>query len=252
MTSRLEILAVHGIREVGAGDDLAQLILGALRSSGIELRGDDIVVVAHKIVSKAEGRIVELAGVRPSGLAHEWADRFGHDARQVQVVLDESARIVRMDRGVLIAETHHGFVCANAGVDRSNAPPGCVLLLPEAPDESAAKLRRDLQAATGARIAVLITDTWGRPWRLGIVNFAIGASGLPVVRDHRGQHDPTGRSLRATVVAVADEVAAAAELVMGKLSRVPVTVVRGLEFGAAAQSGRAAELIRPASDDLFR
>ena len=256
VTNHVEVLAVNGVGEVAAGDELAELILDALPGSGIEPLDDDVFVVAEKIVSKAEGRILELEGVRPSTLARDWAERYGHDARQVQVVLDESVRIVRMDRGVLIGETRHGFVCANAGVDRSNAPPGCVLLLPEAPDWSASKLRRELQAATGARIAVLITDTWGRPWRVGIVNFAIGAAGMPVMRDHRGERDPTGRRLDTTVVAIGDEVAAAAGLVMGKLSRVPVAVVRGIELSAADPSGgahgAAVELIRPADEDLFR
>ncbi len=254
---RLEIVAVPGIPEVRPGDDLVEQILAALEGARLELRDHDIVVVAQKIVSKAEQRVVDLASVRPGRMAREWAERHGKDARQVQVVLDESVRIVRMDRGVMICETRHGFICANAGVDASNAPPGCVLLLPSDPDASARQLRVGLQGATGARIGVIVTDTWGRPWRLGITNVAIGASGVPVLRDHRGEQDPAGRPIRVTVVAVADELAAAAELVMGKVSRIPAVIVRGLESGRLDEGPNASgcgagSLVRPTEDDLFR
>lgn len=248
---RLELLALEGLPEIVPGDDLAGLLLEALEAARIDLRHGDVLVVAHKVVSKAEGRLRELAEVRPSPLAVRWAAAHQLDARQVQVVLDESARVVRMERGVLITETRHGFVCANAGVDASNAPIGHVVLLPEDPDASAERLRRTLAEETGARLAVLITDTWGRPWRTGIVNFAIGASGLEVFVDHRGSHDSAGRELRVTVVAAADELAGAAELLMGKTSGTPAVLVRGFESPGGG-SGSAAELLREQRDDLFR
>jgi coenzyme F420-0:L-glutamate ligase/coenzyme F420-1:gamma-L-glutamate ligase len=253
---RVEILALAGLPEVHPGDALVDLIVAAVGGAGLELRDHDVVVVAHKIVSKAEKRIVRLSSVRPGRLAREWAERNGRDARQVQVVLDESVRIVRMDRDVMVCETRHGFVCANAGVDASNAPAGSVLLLPEDPDRSARRLRTDLLQATGAHVGVVVTDTWGRPWRLGITNVAIGASGLPVMSDHRGEADPAGRLMRSTVVATADEVAGAAELVMGKTSRIPAAIVRGLDLpeqlAADGPECSAASLVRPAEDDLFR
>ena len=257
ISHRLEILAVPGIPDVQPGDDLVELILVALNTAGLELCDQDLVVVAQKIISKVEDRVVELSSVHPRQIAREWARQHGKDARQVQVVLDESVRIVRMDRAVMICETHHGFICANAGIDASNAPPGCVLLLPSDPDASAHRLRVGLYEATGAHIGVIVTDTWGRPWRLGITNVAIGASGIPVVRDHRGEQDPTGRLICSTVVAVADEAAAAAELVMGKISRVPAAIVRGLQIGQLegsqdAHDCQARSLVRPAEDDLFR
>lgn len=253
MGDRLELLGVPGIPEIHAGDDLARVVARALRDSASELRHGDVAVIAQKVVSKAEGRIVDLRDVEPGERARAWAEEHGLEPRKVQVVLDESRRIVRMERGVLIAETRHGFVCANAGVDASNAPEGCVVLLPVDPDASAARLRAGLTAATGARVATVVTDTWGRPWRLGIVNFAIGASGLRVLRDHRGERDPAGRPLRSTLAAVADEVAAAAGLVMGKVSRLPVVVVRGLGPDlVAGGEGTARDLLRPPDEDLFR
>ena len=241
----MEILPVPGLPEIHAGDDLAALIAGA-----VQLREGDILVVAQKIVSKAEGRVRDLRDVRPGDRACELARRLGGEPKLIQVVLDESARIVRAER-VLIVETRHGFVCANAGVDHSNIEaPDTVTLLPEDPDGSAARLRRRLRELTGITPGVIVSDTFGRAWRLGIQNVAIGVAGLPAVDDLRGTADDFGRELRATVVAVADEVAAAAGLVMGKTARVGAAVVRGWRSGAAAGTGR--DLLRPAAEDLFR
>ena len=241
----LLVSGVTGLPEVRPGDDLAGLI-----ASCAELLDGDIVVVAQKVVSKAEGRVRSLADVEPGEQARRYAATFDGDARILQVILDESVRVVRDER-ILIVETRHGYVCANAGVDHSNVPEeDCVTLLPEDPDGSAARLRRRLRELTGITPGVIVSDTFGRAWRLGIQNVAIGVAGLPAVDDLRGTADDFGRELRATVVAVADEVAAAAGLVMGKTARVPAAVVRGWRSGAAAGTGR--DLLRPAAEDLFR
>jgi len=240
----IEILPVAGLPEVRAGDDLAALI-----AERAELQDGDVVCVAHKVVSKAEGRVVRLADVEPSPRARELAGRDG-DARRLEVVLREAARILRSRPPLVIAETRHGFVCASAGVDSSNAPePDTVVLLPEDPDASASRLRDGLARRTGRSVGVVVTDTFGRAWRVGIANVAIGAAGVEVLRDLRGHRDPAGYELHATVIAVADEIAAAAELAMGKTERVPVAIVRGL---GAAGEGAARELIMPAELDLFR
>jgi coenzyme F420-0:L-glutamate ligase / coenzyme F420-1:gamma-L-glutamate ligase len=241
---KLEILPVEGLPEIGEGDDLCALIAEAAA-----LEDGDVVCVAHKIVSKAEGRVVSLEGIEPSDRARELAGRDG-DARRLEVVLREATRIVRSRPPLVVAETRHGFVCASAGVDASNAPAqDCVVLLPEDPDASAARPRADLEERTGRRVGVVVTDTFGRPWRLGIANVAIGAAGIVVLRDLRGTHDPVGYELNATVIALADEIAAAAELVMGKTERVPVAIVRGLDV---AGDGTGRELVMPAELDLFR
>jgi coenzyme F420-0:L-glutamate ligase/coenzyme F420-1:gamma-L-glutamate ligase len=239
-----QVFPVEGLPEVAAGDDVAALIAGATA-----LEDGDVVVVAHKVISKAEGRVVDLRGVEPSARARELAGDEG-DPRKVEVVLRESTRIVRSRPPLVIAETRHGFVCASAGVDASNAPTAdTVVLLPEDPDASARSLRESLRARTGRTVAVVVTDTFGRPFRRGIVNVAVGAAGVEVLRDYRGRRDPAGYDLRVTVIAVADEIAAAAELVMGKTDRCPVAVVRGLD---AAGDGAAHELVMPAEQDLFR
>ena len=241
----LHIVAVEGLPEIQPGDDLARLI-----SDRCDLRDGDILVVAQKVVSKAEGRFRDLKTVEPSGQALEYASRLESDPRLVQVVLDESVRIVRADR-VLIVETRHGFVCANAGVDHSNVPgDDNVTLLPVDPDASASALRQSLREVAHADVAVVIADTFGRAWRVGIENVALGIAGLPAFVDYRGQPDDWGKELRATVVAVADELAAAAELVMGKTARVPAAVIRG--YHPEAPSGRGRDLIRPPEFDLFR
>ena len=250
MTTKIELTGVPGIPEVVEGDEVAALIDRALRAASIELADGDIFVVAQKIVSKAEGRIVKLESVEPSPRAQEWAAAYDKDPRVVEVVLRESKRIVRMERGVLIAETEHGFVCANAGVDASNVAEGTVTLLPKDPDASAQKIRSALEDAFGVRIAVIVSDTFGRPWREGLVNVALGVSGIAPLIDYRGQEDSHGNALKVTVIAVADELASAAELVMKKSAGVPVAIIRGFDYEASeASSG---ELIRRAELDLFR
>jgi len=240
----ISVIPIKGLPEIAEGDDLAALIAGAAT-----LEDGDVVCVAHKIVSKAEGRVVRLDEVLPSERAYELAGEDG-DARRVEIVLREATRVLRSRPPLVIAETRHGFVCASAGVDASNAPPaGMVVLLPEDPDASAARLRAGLEQHTGKSLGVIVTDTFGRAWRFGIANVAIGAAGIEVLRDLSGQHDPVGYELHSTVIAVADEIAAAAELVMGKTERVPVAVVRGLD---AAGEDRAADLVLPPDLDLFR
>jgi coenzyme F420-0:L-glutamate ligase/coenzyme F420-1:gamma-L-glutamate ligase len=240
----IEILPVGDLPEIVEGDDLAALIAGA-----VALEDGDVVCVAHKVVSKAEGRVVRLDEIEPSAQARELAGGDG-DPRRLEVVLREAVRIVRSRPPLVIAETRHGFVCASAGVDASNAPePDAVVLLPEDPDASAARLRAGLEERTGRRLGVVVTDTFGRAWRLGIANVAIGAAGIEALRDLRGVRDPAGYELHATVIALADEIASAAELAMGKTERVPVAVVRGLDV---LGDGCAAELVMPSEQDLFR
>ena len=244
----LEILPVEGVPEVRPGDDLPELIT---RAVGKSLRPGDVLVVTHKIVSKAEGRLVDLRAVEPSALAKGFAARHGRDPRQIEVVLRESRRIVRMERGLIIAETHHGFVCANAGVDASNVPgDDTVCLLPLDPDASAARLREALAARTGSDLAVIVSDSFGRTWRDGITNVAIGVSGMNPLADYRGQRDTHGYPLEASVLAVADELAASSELVMGKTAGIPAAIIRGYPYEPADGTGRA--LIMPPERDLFR
>ncbi|RLG49191.1 MAG: coenzyme F420-0:L-glutamate ligase [Thermoproteota archaeon] len=248
---RIELIGVEGIPDVKEGDDIAKIIVQKLSEMGVSLENGDIIVVTQKIVSKAEGRIVNLGAVEPSQFAVEIARRYEKDARVIELALRESKRIVRMDKRVLITETKHGFVCANSGVDLSNVGGGeLASLLPEDPDASADRIRRRIREITGVDVGVVITDTWGRPWRRGQVNFAIGISGVKALLDYRGSLDMYGRELRATVIAVADEIAAAAELVMGKSRRVPVALVRGCKH--LIGEGRGRELVRPEEEDLFR
>lgn len=245
---KLEVIPVGGVPEVRPGDDLAETIL---QIAGNQLRPGDILVVTHKVVSKAEGRLVDLRTVEPSTLAKGFATHYGKDPRQIEVVLRESRRIVRMDRGIIISETHHGFVCANAGVDASNVPgDDRVCLLPLDPDGSARRLRETLTARLGLDLAVVITDSFGRAWRHGITDIAIGLAGMNPVADYRGQYDPHGYPLEASVLAPADEIAGAAELVMGKTDGVPLAIVRGYEYEPAP--GSAADLIMPPERDMFR
>ena len=243
--SRIELIALDGIPEVHPGDDLAALISAAISTSGIALEEGDVLVVTQKVVSKAEGRIVELASVQPSEFALDWANRWEKDARQVELVLRESAEVVRMaPGGLIIGRTRHGFVCANAGVDVSNVGPGDIAtLLPQDPDASASALRERLGAP------VVISDSFGRPWRNGIVNVAIGVAGLEALVDLRGQPDAAGRIMRATVIAVADELASAADLAGGKVGQRPVVVVRGYHWIPSAAG--AAPLIMEPERDLF-
>jgi len=246
---RLTVWPVTGLPEIHAGDDLARLIVGALASD--PLRDRDVVVVAQKIVSKAEGRVVALSSITPSERALRMAEEAGKDPRAMEVVLRETRSIVRWERGVLISETRHGFVCANAGVDRSNAgAPDSVVLLPVDPDASATRLRQALRERSGADAAVLVTDTFGRAWREGHVNVAIGMAGMPALLRYAGQFDPDGYELRVTEIALADEIAAAAELVMGKLDRCPVAIARGVELPALEETAQT--YVRPKEKDLFR
>jgi coenzyme F420-0:L-glutamate ligase / coenzyme F420-1:gamma-L-glutamate ligase len=239
----ISILPVEGLPEIGEGDDLAALI-----AQRAELADGDVLVVAQKVVSKAEGRVIRLDEVEPSEQARELAGTG--DARQLEVILRESVRFVRVRPPLVIAETRHGFVCASAGVDASNAPePGSVVLLPEDPDASAVRLREGLRELTGADIGVIVSDSFGRPWRQGTTDVAIGLAGVKPLLDLKGVRDPTGYELHATVIAVADELAGAAELVLGKTDRVPAAVIRGVD---ALGEGSARDLVMPPERDLFR
>ena len=252
------ILPVEGIGEIQAGDDLDRIIGDALGRLPGGVHSGDVVVITHKIVSKAEGRLVDLRTVDPSPFAARFATAWGKDPRHVEVVLREAKRIVRMSRGLIIAETRHGFICANAGVDASNVAAETVCLLPEDPDASAERIRRALtarffpNAGPGERpLGVIVTDSFGRPWRNGIVNVAIGVAGIAPLADYRGQHDPAGFELRASVLAVADELAAAAELVMHKISRRPVAIVRNYAWQGTAEPGSGQDLVMPEERNLF-
>lgn len=254
-SSEIRLIGIDGIPEVNPGDDLGRMIADAINAAG-GLEPGDTVVITHKVVSKAEGRLVDLRTIEPSALALEFADQYAKDARQVEVVLRESRRIVRMDHGVIISETRHGFICANAGVDASNVHADVVCLLPENPDGSASRLRQDIADHLGfdesGAPAVIITDSWGRPWRNGIVNFAIGVAGIAPLVDYRGQYDAAGYELHVTVLAIADEIAAAAELVMHKLATRPVAIVRGYQTPVPADAGSGQQLIMDPARDMFR
>lgn len=250
--SALTILPIIGMGEIQPGQDLAGLAIAAAAKSGERFLTGDVVSVAQKAVSKMEGRLRRLADIEPGvearRMAAEWPEK---DARAIQAVLDESVRIVRWTNGILITETRHGFVCANAGVDRSNAgAQDTLVLLPFDPDASAARLRARFIEAAGADVAIVITDTFGRAWREGQVNVAIGIAGLPALERYQGRTDADGYELRITEMALADEVAAATELVQRKLERCPVAIVRGLTWSGAPETARA--YVRPAERDLFR
>ena len=253
--ARLEILALEGIPEVRPGDDLPGLIAAALRATpgALPLRDDDLLVVTQKVVSKAEGALVDLTTIEPRPEVIEFARRWDRDPRQVELVLREAKRVVRMANGLVITETPHGFVCANGGIDASNVGPGSgsvVTLLPVDPDASAARIRATVRAATGVDVPVVVSDSFGRPWRFGIVDVAIGVSGLLPLDDLRGTPDHDGRVMKSTVRAVADELASAAELTLGKLAGRPVALVRGAAFTRA--EGTIRDVVMPESFDLFR
>jgi coenzyme F420-0:L-glutamate ligase / coenzyme F420-1:gamma-L-glutamate ligase len=252
---RVEVFALEGIPEVASGDDLAALLGDALERNGglMPLRADDVLVVTQKIVSKAEGAVVDLTTVEPRPEAIEFAAKWDRDPRQIEVVLREARRVVRMENGVLITETPHGFVCANGGVDASNVGPGSgqiVTLLPRDPDASATGIRRAIEARFDVDLPVIISDSFGRPWRWGIVDVAIGVSGMLPLEDLRGVADHDGRVMRSTVRAVADEIASAAELAFGKTTARPAALVRG----ASPTRGEAKirDALIPAENDLFR
>ncbi len=248
---RIEVIGVPGIPEVKAGDDLPALIADAAGAAGVAVRTLDIVVVAQKIVSKSEGRTVKLAAVSPGSKAQQLAKQCDKDPRVVEVILSETKRVVRVAPGVLIVETHHGFICANAGVDASNVPGGDVVtLLPKDPDASARRIRAGLERTAGGPVAVIVSDSFNRPWREGSINVALGVSGMAPLRDQRGEQDDYGRVLRATIVSLADEVASAAQLVMGEARGTPAALVRGMPY-EPSETGSAG-LLRPPERDLFR
>jgi coenzyme F420-0:L-glutamate ligase/coenzyme F420-1:gamma-L-glutamate ligase len=243
--------AIEGIPLVRQGDRLGELICSAMAASGLQPTRGDILVVCQKVISKSEGRTCELRNIEPSALATAYATRWDKDPRAVELVLRQTSRIVRMDHGVLIVETGPGWVCANAGIDESNSlEDDRAILLPEDPDASAMRLRKDLKRLTGAEIAVIITDTFGRPWRDGLTEVCLGVAGMDAMLDLRGSADLGGRELHHTVIAIADELACAAGLLMPKAGATPAVLIRGYHYKPAEGSAKA--LIRPAASDLFR
>jgi coenzyme F420-0:L-glutamate ligase/coenzyme F420-1:gamma-L-glutamate ligase len=249
--SELRAIPIAIAEEIRPGDSIADKLLKSMRRRRLRFRSGDILIVKHKIVSKSEGQLIDLATITPCAESVEWAKRYGLNARVIELALREARAVIRRKNGVLITETRHGFLCANSGVDISNVNGGGhALLLPEDPDRSAAALRRELRKRTGVTVAVIITDSFGRPWREGLSEFAIGIAGMKALRDERGRRDPHGYKLRASVEAVADELACAAGLVCGKLNRTPACIVRGFEYEAGR--GRVRDLLRPAAKDLFR
>jgi coenzyme F420-0:L-glutamate ligase/coenzyme F420-1:gamma-L-glutamate ligase len=250
-SDELRLIPVTLADEIRPGDSLPDKLLASLRRTRLRLSPGDILVIKHKIVSKSEGRLVDLATIDPSEESVAWAKQYSLDARVIELAVRESRAIIRRKNGVLITETRHGFLCANSGVDVSNVNGGNhALLLPEDPDRSAANLRRALKRLTGTDIPVIITDSFGRPWREGLTEVAIGIAGMKPLRDDRGRRDPHGYMLKASVEAVADELACAAGLVCGKLNRAPACIVRGFRYDPGP--GKVRELLRPAATDLFR
>ena len=250
MPPRYEVIGIEGIGEVQPGDDIARLVLDAAARQRTPVAGGDVLVLSQKIVSKSEGRLLNLTEVTPSAMAATFATELGRDPRLIEVILRESRRVVRMDRGVLVTETRHGWVCANAGVDQSNVDAEMVALLPEDPDRSARAFRDAVRTHTRSDVYVIVADTFGRPWREGLVNIAIGVAGFAPLRSYLGERDPAGRPLQATILAIADELAAAAEPVMGKLDRIPAAIVRGLPLAPSEEGSKA--LLRNPARDLFR
>ena len=248
--NRIEVIPLPGIPEVSKGDDLAALILDAVSRSSLALNDGDVVVVKQKVVSKAEGRVVRLGTVVPGRRAKSLAKRQGKDPRLVELMLRESVRVVRAGHGVIITETKQGFVCANSGIDQSNVGRGTVALLPVDPDRSAHKLRRELENRSGKVLAVVVTDTFGRPWRLGQTDVAIGCSGVLPLIDYAGRRDKFGYELRVTEPSVVDEIAGAAELAIGKLNGIPAAIVRGIEYVRGEEGVKG--MLMPPERDLFR
>ncbi len=249
--NRIELIGLEGISEIRSGEKLAVQISEAARRTDVNIAADDILVVAQKVISKAEGRLVRLADVDPSIFARTIAGECDVDARLIELVLRESRRVVRMSERVIITETHHGLICANAGIDRSNVVgEDVVSLLPVDPDASARQLRLELEELLAIKVAIIITDTFGRPWREGLTNVAIGLAGITPLEDFRCQPDDHGKLLKATVLATADEVAAAAGLIMRKTKRMPVVLAKGFAYEAGEHSAR--ELLRAREHDLFR
>jgi coenzyme F420-0:L-glutamate ligase / coenzyme F420-1:gamma-L-glutamate ligase len=248
---QITITALRGMPEVRPGDDLAGLILEGCEATGLALQAGDVLVVTQKVVSKAEGQLVDLREVEPSPFAVQYAETWGKDPAHIEVVMRESVRVVRMDKGIIISETRQGFVCANAGVDASNVPGEHeVSLLPKDSDASAARLREALRVMTGVDAPVIISDSFGRTWRNGIINVAIGVSGLQPLIDYRGQDDPFGYRMSATVIAIADELASAAELAMGKIEGYPAALIRGYPYVPAPATAQ--DLVMEPERDMFR
>jgi coenzyme F420-0:L-glutamate ligase/coenzyme F420-1:gamma-L-glutamate ligase len=249
----VRLVPIRGFSEIRPGDDLLAALTGAIRAANHPVATGDVIVVTQKIVSKSEGALVALDAITPSSRAAEWAREWKKDPRVIELVLRESVRLVRMDRGVIIAETRHGLICANAGVDTSNVGPGWAALLPADPDASARRLCEGLRQAFGVPVGVVISDTFGRPWREGQTNVAIGVAGLTPIADYRGSTDTFGQPLVSSAIAVADELAGAAELVMGKTDGVPAAIVVGTGAGVAdIGQGSARALIRRPEEDMFR
>ncbi len=246
----INIIGIEGIPAVKHGDNIGYFIVEASKTHGVGICHGDIIVVTQKIVSKSEGRVTYIDEIEASEFAKELSKNSNKDPKHVEAILRESRGIVEMRNNVLIMETKHGFICANAGVDRSNVNEGYLALLPKDPDESALKIMNEVNRLTGKNVAVIITDTWGRPWRLGQVDFAIGVAGMSPFKDYRGLIDPSGYELGVTNIAVADELASAAELAKGKTSGIPVVIIRGYNFTKGQGSGK--DLIRPVEQDLFR
>lgn len=247
----VSLLPIAVEKEFIRGDDVADVLLQSLRRMRQRIRPGDILIIKHKIVSKAEGQTVDLATIIPSQKSRQWAKQYDLDARVIELALRESRCVIRRKNGVLITETRHGFLCANSGIDVSNVDGGRhALLLPQDPDRSALRLHRKLKTKTGFAIPVIITDSFGRPWREGLTEFAIGVAGMKPLRDDRGRSDPHGYLLKASIEAIADELACAAGLVCGKLNRAPACLVRGFPY--VRGEGQAAELLRTAATDLFR
>jgi coenzyme F420-0:L-glutamate ligase / coenzyme F420-1:gamma-L-glutamate ligase len=247
----LHLIPIPLTDEIQPGDSVAEKLLQSLRKNKLAFKRGDILVVKHKIISKAEGQFVDLAAIKPSASSIAWAKKYKLDARVIELALRESRAVIRRKNGVLITQTHHGFICANSGVDVSNVDGGRqALLLPVDPDRSARELHRELKKRTSLLIPVLITDTFGRPWREGLVDFCIGIAGMKALRDDRGLRDPHCDTLNVSVEAVADELACAAALLCGKLNRTPACIVRGFSYETAR--GRTRDLLRPATRDLFR
>lgn len=252
MSMQMQIIGIPGMPETQIGDYVGAQILEACTASGIDILDGDILVVTQKIISKSEGRVIAINDIEPSELAVSISEGHRRDPRHTELILRESRRIVRMDRGNIISETHHGFNCANAGIDASNIPgEGTVALLPVDPDKSAYGIRRSISDAIGIDVAVIISDTFGRPWRTGAVNVAIGVSGMEPMESYVGEEDDNGNLMYTTVICVADEIAAASELVMGKTSRIPVALIRGYEY-TSSDSASNKLLIRDPDKDMFR
>lgn len=251
MVGEVRILPIMVRGEIRAGDSLSSTILAATQKSRLTFQEGDILIVKHKVVSKAEGAVVALADLEPSKASRVWARRYGLDARVSELAMRESKRVVRRKRGVMISETKHGFICANSGIDVSNVDGGRhAVLLPKDPDQSAARLRREIKKHLKIDVAVIVSDSFGRPWREGLTEVAIGVAGMRPLIDYRGRRDPHGYPLHATIDAVADELACAAGLVCGKLANTPACIIRGYAYKQG--KGSAQELIRPAKNDLFR